>query len=101
MFSFEGNGVVINLKAEARDKKRYPSLLKAAMITIIIWYMILASMSYLTFKGTAKDYVTSNLDISGFTILIDVLFCINAITSYPLQILCAFEIIEDFAFFKQ
>lgn len=35
------------------------------------------------------------------TIIIDFLFSVNAITSYPIQILCLFEIIEDFEFFKK
>jgi len=32
--------------------------------------------------------------------LIYILFSFNAITSYPVQILCAFEIVEDLKFFK-
>lgn len=50
MFSFEGNGIVINLKAAARNKRKFPSLLKAALLTIIIWYMILGTLSYVTYK---------------------------------------------------
>jgi len=46
------------------------------------------------------EYVTSNLSISGFTIIIYILFSFNAIASYPVQILCAFEIVEDLKFFK-
>lgn len=60
MFSFEGNGVVINIKAVARDKKRYPNILRLAVLSIIIWYMILATISYITYKDeTGKvDYIT-------------------------------------------
>ena len=60
MFSFEGNGIVINLRAEAKDKPKYPSLLRAAIGTIIVWYMTLATLSYITYKGeTGKtDYIT-------------------------------------------
>jgi hypothetical protein len=103
MFAFEGNGVVINLRAEARDKVRYPTILNLAIFVIIVWYMILATLAYATFKGDAGsyDYVTSNLPLNAFTIPINILFCINALTSYPLQILCAFEIIEDLPFFQK
>jgi len=31
----------------------------------------------------------------------NLLFCVNAVTSYPLQILCAFDIIEDLPFFQR
>lgn len=103
MFAFEGNGVVINLKAEARNKSRYPALLRAAIVTIIVWYMAQALVAYATYKAEAGlvDYITQNLPITKFTIAINILFCLNALTSYPLQILCAFEIIEDLPFFKK
>ena len=103
MFAFEGNGIVINLKAEAKDKIKYPSILRLSILTIIVWYMILATVCYATYRGSlgSVDYVTEKLlPITGFTILINVLFCLNALTSYPVQILCAFEIIEDLPFFK-
>jgi amino acid permease len=60
MFSFEGNGIVINLKAEAKDKSSYPNLLRMAIATIIIWYMILATVSYATYKEKTGlvDYIT-------------------------------------------
>jgi hypothetical protein len=50
MFSFEGNGIVINLRAAARDKRKFPNLLRVALLTIIIWYMILGSLAYATYK---------------------------------------------------
>jgi amino acid permease len=85
MFTFEGNGVVINLKAATRDKLRYPSLLRYAMLTIIVWYMILSAVSYATYKDQSgkEDYITSNLPLNGLTIAIRILFCLNALTSYP------------------
>ena len=59
MFAFEGNGIVINLKAEAQDKKRYPHLLRMSILTVIVWYMIIANIAYATYKGDAglKDYI--------------------------------------------
>ena len=85
MFTFEGNGIVINLKAASRDKQRYPSLLRYAMMTIIVFYMILATMAYATYKDqTGKyDYITANLPFNNLTIVIRILFCLNALTSYP------------------
>lgn len=103
MFAFEGNGVVINLKAEARDKNRYPIILQLAILSIIVWYMTIGTLSYVTFKAETGlvEYVTSNLPLTAFTIAINILFCINTLTSYPIQILCAFEIIEEMPFFQK
>jgi amino acid permease len=84
IFVFEGNGVVINLRAEAKNKKKYPFLLRMAILTIITWYMILATISYVTFRSDIKEYVTSNLELNAFHIVIITLFCINALASYPI-----------------
>ena len=51
MFAFEGNGVVINLRAEAKDKDKYPRILRSAVLTIISCYMILSMIAYGTFKS--------------------------------------------------
>lgn len=101
MFIFEGNGIVLNLNNEAKDKRKYPNILSGAVVTVIIWYMVLSMVCYFTYRGQAEDYITANLAINGFTIFLYVLFSLNAITSYPVQILCAYEIIEDLKFFKQ
>jgi len=101
MFTFEGNGIVLNLNNEAKDKQKYPRLLVMAIVTIISWYMLLALVCYFNYRGTASDYITANLGINGFTIFLYILFSINTIASYPIQILCAFEIIEDLKFFRK
>lgn len=56
---------------------------------------------YFTYRSLSADYITANLDINGFTIFLYILFSANAITSYPVQILCAYQIVEDLKFFKK
>jgi hypothetical protein len=62
--------------------------------------MILATIAYVTYRGKVNEYITSNLDLIPYNIVIICLFCINALASYPIQILCAFEIIEEYKFFN-
>lgn len=95
MFIFEGNGIVLNLNHEAKDKKQYPKILMGAVATIITWYMTQTLIEYFTFRSTSAEYVTENLTINGLSIFVLILFSFNAIASYPVQILCAFEIIEE------
>jgi len=102
MFAFEGNGTVINLRAEARDPEGYPRILRSAVLTIIVCYMVLSTIAYWTYKSETgnNDYIVENLPLSAFTIVINALFCVTAITSYPLQILCTFQVIENVPFFN-
>lgn len=50
MFVFEGNGVVINLNAIASNKKKYPSILKMAVLTVICWFLLLGMVGYFTYR---------------------------------------------------
>ncbi len=54
MFAFEGNGIVINLKASAKDKVKYSKLLRAAILTVITWFLIMATVSYATYKDNTQ-----------------------------------------------
>mmetsp|Transcript_7239 Transcript_7239/g.5227 ORF Transcript_7239/g.5227 Transcript_7239/m.5227 type:complete len:168 (+) Transcript_7239:734-1237(+) len=101
MYSFEGNGVVINLRAAARNKDLYPRILVMSMVTIIIFQMSFSLMCYFTYGNTSGDYITVNfVPLNFLSLSMIYLFCLNAMSSYPLQILCCFEILEEAKFFK-
>lgn len=50
MFAFEGNGVVLNLRASAKNPKVFPKLLSLGLLCIVIWYMILAILCYFVYR---------------------------------------------------
>lgn len=61
MFIFEGNGIVLNLNNEAKDKSKYPKILVSAVITVIIWYLCLSMVCYSTYRGQTGEFITDNL----------------------------------------
>lgn len=84
IFVFEGNGVVINLRAESKDKQKYRFMLYLAILTVITWYMLLGTITYITYRSQVMEYISWNLvPINAFTLIINILFCYNALTSYP------------------
>jgi hypothetical protein len=85
MFAFEGNGVIMNVRAEAKNKDKYPTNLVIAMMVLITVYMFNATLCYFTFGNTVGDFVTLNLlPMDGLAIFMVCLFCFNALSSYPL-----------------
>jgi len=60
MFAFEGNCVILNIRAEARNKRAYPSLLVASIASVLALYMAFATVGYLTYRGLTKDFITFN-----------------------------------------
>ena len=50
MFVFEGNAVIMNVRAECKNKEKYPLLLKLAIVTTMSLFMIFALVCYLTYR---------------------------------------------------
>ncbi len=100
MFVFEGNAVIINVRAETKNKQAYPMILKCAILFTVLLFTCFATVCYLTYRDQTKDIFTLSLPVEPFTIFIRVCTCFNALCSYPVQILAAFEIYETHQFFS-
>ena len=55
VFVYVGNTVILNLRAEAIDKKKFPSLLVTSTLTTLIIYMIYASMAVYVYRSTTPS----------------------------------------------
>lgn len=101
MYLFDGNAVVINVRAESGNKyQMYPKILKRAIIFDITLFILFSSMCYSVFREQTQPIFTMSLrPINGIVVFIFICVCINALTSFPMQILSAFAIIEKFEFF--
>jgi proton-coupled amino acid transporter len=100
MFVFEGNAVIMNVRAECMHKDKYPAILRYAIIYTVILFMTFASICYVTYRGYTQDIFTLSLPVNPFTIFIRLCTCFNALCSYPVQILAAFDIYESHPYFK-
>ena len=50
MFVFEGNAVIMNVRAETKDKSKYPFILSMAVVATEILFMVFALVCYLTYR---------------------------------------------------
>jgi amino acid permease len=50
MFVFEGNAVIMNVRAETKNQKAYPTILRSAIIFTILLFMAFATICYLTYR---------------------------------------------------
>jgi len=83
MFVFEGNAVIMNVRAEAKNKDRYPVILNLAIVSTISLFMVFASVCYVTYRDETNDIFVLSLKLSAFTIFIRICTCFNALCSYP------------------
>jgi amino acid permease len=95
MFVFEGNAVVINVRAETINQHKFPKILTTAVVSVVALFMVFAMIAYSTYKAESNPIFVLNLQpINGFVTTIYLLVCINCFISYPIQILAAFDIAE-------
>lgn len=84
MFVFEGNAVVINVKAETKNQHKYPKILSSAILTVLAIFMIFAFFGYYGYYDkTVNPIFVLTFDTSNLTVVIMVFICLNAFMSYP------------------
>ena len=95
MFVFEGNAVVINVRSESKNQEKYGFILISATATIITLFMVFSTFAYVVYRDETNSIFTLNLvPIDGLVTFVLFCVCLNALLSYPLQILAAFDIAE-------
>jgi amino acid permease len=79
-------------------KKKYPQILMKAIFFDLTLFISFAIICYWTYRDDVIQpiFTMSLVPIDSMVIFIYVCVCINALTSYPIQILAAFSIIESF-----
>lgn len=50
MFVFEGNAVIMNVRAETKNQHLYPQILKYAILFTVVLFMTFASVCYVTYR---------------------------------------------------
>jgi uncharacterized protein with PQ loop repeat len=103
MYIFDGNAIVLNIRAEAKYKKgKYPVILKNAIVFTLSLFVFFASICYYVYREQTTPIFTMGLvPMDALVMVILTCVCINALTSYPVQMLAAFNIIEKFDIFNR
>ena len=102
MFVFEGNAVVVNIRAETINQHKYPTILFTATAAVISLFIIFATVGYSVYKDDCDPIFVLNFNpMSWYVATIIFGVCINCFISYPIQILAAFDILEQNKFFTE
>ena len=61
MLVFEGNGSIINVRAESKNPQRFTKVFTAAIISVIVLFMVFSSIAYITYKDDCKSIFVLSL----------------------------------------
>jgi hypothetical protein len=86
MYIFDGNAIVVNIRAEANEKKRYyPRILVKAIIFSLVLFVCFSTICYSVYRETTQPIFTMSLTpINMMVAFIILCICVNALTSYPI-----------------
>lgn len=97
IFTFEGIGLVLPTQGslnKARQAK-FPALLIATVVGLLLFYSFFAATNYLAFGETIKPMVTSSLPRNGWSISVQFGYSVAQLLSYPLFLFPAVKIMEE------
>ena len=84
MFVFEGNAVVINVRAETINQHKYPKILTSGIVSVLTLFMVFAIVAYATYKGDCNSIFVLNMQpITWYVTFVYFCVCINCFISYP------------------
>jgi proton-coupled amino acid transporter len=96
VFSFEGIGLVIPITDSMREPHKFPMVLSAVMIFLLVLFGGAGALSYLTFGSDINTVVLKNLDSSSrLTQAVQFLYSLAILLSVPLQLFPAVRIMEN------
>ncbi|KAJ0693032.1 putative amino acid transporter, transmembrane domain-containing protein [Helianthus annuus] len=94
LFSFEGVGMALPLESEARDKKRFGSVLGWAMMFIAGMYGVFGVLGYFAFGENTRDIITANMGKGVLSSLVQLGLCVNLFFTFPLMMNPVYEVME-------
>nr|GEU36852.1 amino acid transporter ANTL1-like [Tanacetum cinerariifolium] len=94
LFSFEGIGMALPLESEARDKKKFGSVLAWAMMFIAAMYGLFGVLGYFAFGENTRDIVTANMGKGVLSGLVQLGLCVNLFFTFPLMMHPVYEVME-------
>ena len=101
VFNFEGNGIIINMKASMKEPEKFRIVIRNILVMVTSILIIFGCSAYEAFGERIQDMVTMNLPHNNLTSAVQLLYCLGLLGSYPIQILPAIDITENSKAFKE
>ncbi|KAI5118134.1 hypothetical protein M0805_001733 [Coniferiporia weirii] len=96
VFSFEGVGLVIPISDSMREPRKFPAVLTAVMLFLIVLFGGAGVLAYLTFGSEIQTLVITNLDTDKKLVqIVQFLYSVAILLSVPLQLFPAIRIMEN------
>lgn len=99
LYAFEGITIVLPIETQMAKPQQCRSVLLSAMLTVAAIFFCVAMLSYLAFGVVQSGSITAELESRGggdVVFFINVALILATVLSYPLQLIPAAEVLEDY-----
>merc|ERR1711970_1686689 len=99
LYAFEGITLVLPVESQMARPDRARAVLFSAMMTVATIFFCVAMLSYMAFGVIQSGSVTVELEKRGgsdIVVVINVLLIVATVLSYPVQLIPAAEVLEDY-----
>ena len=101
LYSFEGVGVTLSIRDSMEKPQDLPKLVKVQMIVLTLVYILFSALTCLAFGNKIPDIVFFTLPAENpLYLLIQILYAVSVLFTYPIQLFPAIRIIENSAIMK-
>eukprot|EP00735_Rhodelphis_limneticus_P013630 TRINITY_DN757_c0_g1::TRINITY_DN757_c0_g1_i1::g.18408::m.18408 TRINITY_DN757_c0_g1::TRINITY_DN757_c0_g1_i1::g.18408 ORF type:complete len:552 (-),score=44.82,sp/Q10074/AVT3_SCHPO/33.85/2e-66,Aa_trans/PF01490.13/1.1e-78,Trp_Tyr_perm/PF03222.8/9e-06,MIP/PF00230.15/3.2e+03,MIP/PF00230.15/0.042,DUF485/PF04341.7/4.5e+03,DUF485/PF04341.7/1.3,DUF485/PF04341.7/2.8e+02 TRINITY_DN757_c0_g1_i1:101-1690(-) len=102
VYTFEGVGMVIPIQQSMKEKEKFSRVLTLTVLALCTGLVIFASVNYLAYGEDIKGPITLNMPKNSRTVeILQVLYCMALLCTYPLMLHPAVEILEGFIFHEE
>jgi len=96
MFSFEGVGILFNIRASMEKPREFPRVLRNQITLLVALYFLFPAISYISLGESLPEIVFFSLPHNNmFYLMVQVLYVISALLGYPVQLFPAIRILEN------
>lgn len=95
IFAFEGVGVYFNIRNSMKQPSKFGSVLNYSITVAISLYCLIGLLGYLTFGKDVNDIILFSFREDNIPMqIIQFIYCISLIFTYPVQIFPCVNVIE-------
>jgi Amino acid permeases len=99
-YAFEGIGVLFTIRQSMAKPQRLPTVIYWNFVILVLIYTLFPSLSYMAFGKKVPEIILLSLPPRPFYTLVQTLYAVAAILSFPLQLSTGIKVVEQIPQFR-
>jgi len=95
-YAFEGVGIIFSIRGSMEKPQDFPFILRNQMVVLTVIYLVFPTICLIAIGDRLEDIIFFSLPAdNSFFLLVQILYAMSSLLSYPVQLFPALRIIEN------